>query len=80
MFLLVPAYPGCTGPKAIKRLCVCVGGVIYKQTGNTMVPVPPGKSWNSFCKISCASKLLENEFGPGNLSAWSWKVPEFAGQ
>ena len=24
MFLLVPAYPGCPGPKAIKRLCVCV--------------------------------------------------------
>ena len=23
MFLLVPAYPGCTGPKAVKRLCVC---------------------------------------------------------
>ena len=24
MFLLVPAYPGCPGPKADKRLCVCV--------------------------------------------------------
>jgi len=24
MFLLVPAYPGCPGPKAVKRLCVCV--------------------------------------------------------
>ena len=25
MFLLVPAYPGCAGPKAVKRLCVvCV--------------------------------------------------------
>ena len=23
MFLLVPAYPGCPGPKAVKRLCVC---------------------------------------------------------
>jgi len=22
MFLLVPAYPGCPGPKAVKRLCV----------------------------------------------------------
>jgi len=21
---LVPAYPGCPGPKAVKRLCVCV--------------------------------------------------------
>ena len=26
MFLLVPAYPGSPGPKAVKRLCV------YKQT------------------------------------------------
>jgi len=24
--LLVPAYPGCPGKKAIKRLCVCVTG------------------------------------------------------
>ena len=24
MFLLVPAYLGCTGPKAVKRLSVCV--------------------------------------------------------
>ena len=36
MFLLVPAYPGSPGRKAIKRLCVCVFmlsgtyGVVYK--------------------------------------------------
>ena len=24
MFLLVPAYPGSAGQKAVKRLCVCV--------------------------------------------------------
>jgi len=24
VFLLVPAYPGYPGPKAVKRLCVCV--------------------------------------------------------
>ena len=24
MFLLVPAYPGSSGQKAVKRLCVCV--------------------------------------------------------
>ena len=24
VFLLVPAYPGCPGPKAVKRLCVCM--------------------------------------------------------
>jgi len=24
VFLLVPAYPDCPGPEAVKRLCVCV--------------------------------------------------------
>ena len=24
VFLLVPAYPGCSEPKTVKRLCVCV--------------------------------------------------------
>ena len=40
------------------------------------VPTPPGKSWNCVCKISRTWKVLENEFGPGNLSARSWKVQE----
>ena len=26
MFLLVPAYPGSPGQRAVKRLCVCVCG------------------------------------------------------
>ena len=26
--LLVPAYPGCPGKKAVKRLCVCVPGAV----------------------------------------------------
>ena len=33
MFLLVPAYPGSTGPKAVKRLCVCVFGYPCPQSG-----------------------------------------------
>ena len=32
MFLLVPAYPGSPGQKAVKRLCVCVCAV---QPGDT---------------------------------------------
>ena len=24
VFLPLPAYPGCPGPKAVKRLCACV--------------------------------------------------------
>jgi len=34
----------------------------------------PGKSWNCVCKISRILKVLENEFGPGNLSARSWNL------
>ena len=30
MFLLVPAYPGSPGQKAVKRLCVW-GGVLYDR-------------------------------------------------
>jgi len=32
MFLRVPAYPGCTGPKAVKRLCVCVCVCVGRST------------------------------------------------
>jgi len=33
VFLLVPAYPGCPGPKAVERLCVCV---LTKKTASKM--------------------------------------------
>jgi len=29
MFLLVPAYPGSPGQKAVKRLCVCVSVILF---------------------------------------------------
>jgi len=35
VFLLVPAYPGCPGPKAVKRLCVCVCVWIYHRVCDT---------------------------------------------
>ena len=32
VFLLVPAYPGCPGPKAVKRLCVvCVCAILFTK-------------------------------------------------
>jgi len=31
VFLLVMAYPGCPGQKAVKRLCVCV--IVLLETG-----------------------------------------------
>ena len=30
VFLLVPAYPGSPGPRAVKRLCVCLSST-YKD-------------------------------------------------
>jgi len=41
MFLLVLAYPGSPGPKAVKRLCVCVCGRLmimwtFSLTGYTL--------------------------------------------
>ena len=47
MFLLVPAYPGSPGSKAVKRLCVCVcstyagtpfeGGVVDDDDDDSML-------------------------------------------
>ena len=36
------------------------------------VPTPFGSPGIVFCKISRTWKVVENEFGPGNLSARSW--------
>ena len=33
MFLLVPAYPGSPGQKAVKRLCVCVCSAARRYSG-----------------------------------------------
>ena len=48
MFLLVLAYPGSPGPKAVKRLCVCV---TYKMAAKN-----PGsllaKIWNEITSLS----------------------------
>ena len=37
VFLLVPAYPGCPRPKAIKRLCVCVVVVQFQLNDKRLV-------------------------------------------
>jgi len=36
MFLLVPAYPGSHGQKAVKRLCVCVLQCSIRPNSNTI--------------------------------------------
>jgi len=33
VFLLVPAYMGCSGPKAIKQLCVCITMICVAPSG-----------------------------------------------
>ena len=46
--LLVPAYPGCPGKKAVKWLCVCVCVSIFGKKVQTQTlaasALPPGKS------------------------------------
>ena len=44
MFLLVQAYPGSPGQKAVKRLCVCV---TYLLTSSYLVT---GLDWLTFSK------------------------------
>jgi len=39
MFLLVPAYPGSPGQKAVKRLCVCVCVVVAVEQSNQLIVV-----------------------------------------
>ena len=45
VFLLVPAYPGCPGPTAVKRLCVCVckqvASVCGRRPSTSWCPSPP---------------------------------------
>ena len=35
VFLLVPSYPGCPGPRAVERLCVCGGVYQYVSLAET---------------------------------------------
>ena len=45
MFLLVPAYPGSPGQKAVKRLCVCV---CVTCSASRLPKVMAGSSSNDF--------------------------------
>ena len=52
VFLLVPAYPGCPGPKAVKRLCVsvCVC-VLFFSSAFTVLPSSHG-DWIDRLRLS----------------------------
>ena len=45
MFLLVPAYPGSPGQKAVKRLCVCVCVCVSALTPLLVGPRPLKIDW-----------------------------------
>ena len=68
MFHLVPAYPGCPGPTAVKRLCVCVERTVkWRASFETHAQHSPAdgnrkqlKRKNmtlSACKCSCGNFL-----------------------
>jgi len=58
MFLLVPAYPGSPGQKAVKRLCLCVCvsvcAKIYLQIGNAL------SSNGGFCVLQKSTNFKDN--------------------
>jgi len=46
MFLLVPAYPGSPGQKAIKRLCVC-DSILVDESESQISPDATGITTNT---------------------------------
>jgi len=55
VFLLVPAYPGCPGPKAVKRWCVCVS-VFGVMVGLQRTDGVMGRSHIRCALLRCAGK------------------------
>jgi len=51
VFLLVPAYPGCPGPKAVKRLCVCSCQYYVTSSGR--------KTTSGIWSASSSDKLMQ---------------------
>ena len=62
VFLLVPAYPGCPAPKAVKRLCVCGGGILNRQSTAECV--------TSLLTLTC--DLLHRSLQLGRWQGGSW--------
>ena len=61
MFLLVPAYPGCPGPKAVKRLCVCVTNFVVCMSSDVkvMFNLLPQKNTINNLKVHVQNILTE---------------------
>jgi len=54
VFLLVPAYPGSPGPRAVKRLCVCVTAL-----WNFAPIFVPHYQHSKFCNESFPNRLVD---------------------
>jgi len=60
MFLLVPAYPGCPGSKAVKRsllllLCIYIASK-SKIESRAQYTAEPGLVWNTFRELEGESE------------------------
>ena len=53
--LLLPAYPGCPGKKAVKRLCVCVCVAMPKEKCNQGIQRECGKTGQACARVSNAN-------------------------
>jgi len=75
MFLLVPAYPGSPGQKAVKRLCVCVvmamqrTGINGESTSSHRGRLK-NRSWTYL--FAAARKMTLNDIS----FSWSFSPPE----
>ena len=67
VFLLVPAYPGYPGPKAVKRLCVraCVRACVFV----CVCVSSPAVTW-FLCDWFCFPQLLLVSFCLSKLNLW----------
>jgi len=73
MFLLVPAYPGCPGSKAVKRsLLFCAGAV--RQTVYRRRPGLPSRRRTTATSLNC---LQDNVISARSLSTFCQRLKTF---
>jgi len=86
--LLAPAHPGGPGKRAVKRLCVCVGGKkrCMSVTVRPVISTQPTSSRTSqttrtaadLCQVQLTPSRLMNSIARGTWAVLLWH-PDFAG-
>ena len=63
MFLLVPAYPGCPGSKAVKRSLLLLLLLLNRPTGQNLIKVIAKTSGVSFFSGQCRKCIFLSVLG-----------------